>query len=551
VAAELVLDAGGLGHDREPLGRALGGQQGEHVQQRLAALVEPAGVGERERHRAQQAGALGALGVGSRRAQAAYQRAAVAGALPAAAAAASASTATAPWSPGRAHFSTWNARTAAAAPRGDALVRAQPPGRRRGVVDGAAQQRVAEAERAPVAGRADEVGRDEPVERGAGVGRVESRGGGRELGIERVAGDGGAVEQRARGGRHRADLELDRGEQRRRQRVAGVAGHAGELLQEERVAGGLARQALAQRDVRDVADQLERGGVGKGREGDEPAAGRGAGRVEDARRGLDRAQREDEQVRRARRAAQEVQDELDGGVVGPVQVVEQQRDRALAGEHLQQLAQRAGGCDSARRRRGRAAARRSGRRPRGARPRDLRRRTRSGAGAASRRGRRARRSRARTARRARAPPRARRARAGRRPARPWTAPSSALLPIPVSPRTASTRLSPSATSAIAASAAASSSSRPTSRAGAALIAARSAPVAFSASSASIVATSPSQPEKSVSVPSAAVTRPVRASSATCSSSARLIFRCSTDRSIHALAPAAIEDSPRPAPQCLA
>ena len=59
-----MLDAGALRHEREPLRRALGGQQGEHVHQRLAALVQPPGVREGTRHRTEQLGALLALGVG-------------------------------------------------------------------------------------------------------------------------------------------------------------------------------------------------------------------------------------------------------------------------------------------------------------------------------------------------------------------------------------------------------------------------------------------------------------------------------------------------------
>ena len=48
---------------------------------------------------------------------------------------------------------------------------------------------------------------------------------------------------------------------------------------------------------------------------------------------------EGDQRRRPRRAAQEVEHGLDRGVVGPVQVVEHQRDRPLAGERLEQPAQ--------------------------------------------------------------------------------------------------------------------------------------------------------------------------------------------------------------------
>jgi len=72
----------------------------------------------------------------------------------------------------------------------------------------------------------------------------------------------------------------------------------------------------------------------------------------------------------------------------------------------------------------------------------------------------------------------------------------------------------------------------------------------SASSASIVATNPSQPENSVSLPSAALTRPVRASSASRSSSARVMFRCSTNRSIGDPRAPAIEATPSRVPPSL-
>src|SRR4051812_2506854 len=79
----------------------------------------------------------------------------------------------------------------------------------------------------------------------------------------------------------------------------------------------------------------------------------------------------------------------------------------------------------------------------------------------------------------------------------------------------------------------------------------SAPAGVGATSASIVATRPSQPEKSVSLPSAAVTRPARASSSTRSSMVRCIVRSSTDGSFQALRPRGIEASPKPVPPCLA
>ena len=64
MAAEQVLDARGLRDDGEPLGRALGGEQGEHVEQRLAALVQAARAGERLGHGAEQLRAARPVAVG-------------------------------------------------------------------------------------------------------------------------------------------------------------------------------------------------------------------------------------------------------------------------------------------------------------------------------------------------------------------------------------------------------------------------------------------------------------------------------------------------------
>ena len=112
----------------------------------------------------------------------------------------------------------------------------------------------------------------EAVERGERVGRLQPGGRGRQLGVERVAGHGRAVEQRPRGGRQLGDLEPDGGEERGGQGVARVAGDPGELLEVERVARGLAGEPLAQPGVGDVADQLERRGVGERGEGDQRAS---------------------------------------------------------------------------------------------------------------------------------------------------------------------------------------------------------------------------------------------------------------------------------------
>ena len=223
---------------------------------------------------------------------------------------------------------------------GDALVGAEPPGGRRAVVDRAQHQRVAEAERPGVVARPDEVGGDEPVERCERLGGVQRGGRGGELRVERVAGHGGAVDQRARGGRQRVDLELDRGEERLGQRAGRVARRAGQLLEEERVAARVAGDAVAQRRVGDLARERERCLVVERLHRDELGAGAGAHGVEQPARRVDRAHGEAEQHGAGGRAAQQVQDELHRGLVRPVHVVEEQRDRALAGDHRQQRAQR-------------------------------------------------------------------------------------------------------------------------------------------------------------------------------------------------------------------
>ncbi len=230
-------------------------------------------------------------------------------------------------------------RPAARERDGRALVGLQPPGREDPVVDRAAHERMAERERPALPGRRDEARHHEPVEHRR-VGRDAGRGGS-ELGVERVPRDGGALGQRARLDRERGDLLLDgRDDGRREPAGAEAVGRPRELAQEQRAAGGLARQALAQRGGRDVAQHRERRVVADPVERDLLAAGHAAQRVEQPWHGPGGPRRERDQVPHGRRPAQQVQDELDRGLVGPVQVVEQQDDRAPAAE---QLEQRAGG----------------------------------------------------------------------------------------------------------------------------------------------------------------------------------------------------------------
>ena len=222
------------------------------------------------------------------------------------------------------------ARAARRQRRGDALVRTKPPGGRRGVVDRAAHDRMAEGEAAAVARRAHEVDGHEPVEWRRDRAGVQLGGERRELGVERVAGDRCALDQRPRRARQHLQLDADRRGHARRHPGPG----ARQLVQEQRVAVGLAGDPLA---IGDVAQQRERLVMAERFQVQVLGAG-----VERAHRdaAFRRAQREHEQVRRARRAAQQVLDELDRRVVRPVQVVQRQSDRALAGEQLDQPAQR-------------------------------------------------------------------------------------------------------------------------------------------------------------------------------------------------------------------
>ena len=236
---------------------------------------------------------------------------------------------------------------------------AEPPRRRGRVVHGAANQRVAEAKATSVAGGMHQVHAHELIELGQGVRQLLVCRGGGQLGIERVTADRGPLHQRPRAGQEGIHLEPNPRHQRRGQAARGLARGPSQLSQEQRVTGRLGGHTLAQPGIVHVLQQLERrlalerqkrqmghrGGVSSG--------------VEQPRRGVDRPQREDQQMGAARRPAQEVQNQLDRCVVGPMQVVEHQHHGLLASKQLQQAAQGAviaealGGAGLAARRRGR------------------------------------------------------------------------------------------------------------------------------------------------------------------------------------------------------
>ena len=76
-------------------------------------------------------------------------------------------------------------------------VRRELPAARRRLEDRAAHERVAEDEAPRHRGRAHEIERQEPVERREPLGRGQLRDRRREAGLERLAGDGGGIQQRA------------------------------------------------------------------------------------------------------------------------------------------------------------------------------------------------------------------------------------------------------------------------------------------------------------------------------------------------------------------
>jgi hypothetical protein len=346
VAPEHALDRGAPAHQREPHGPRLRWQQLEHLDERGAALLEAPGARQRDGHRRKQhrAACQVVAGQQSVRCRVPARRGAGRGVLGRRRRRRQQRDRGVVSRPGRLlHVIGLDPRGGVAARerRRRALVRAEPPGRRGGVVHRPAHERVAEAEAPPVARRADEIGGHEHVERDRRVARLEVRGGGRELGVERIAGHRRAVDEGAGGGRKRADLALHGRHQRRGEVSSRRAGGASQLLEEERISRRLLGHAPAQRVVGQVFHQRERGVAGERLEREVAPALGCPGGVEQARRGVDGARREAEQVRRLRRAAQQVEHQLDRRVVGPVQVVEQQDHGALSRQQLEQPAQRA------------------------------------------------------------------------------------------------------------------------------------------------------------------------------------------------------------------
>ena len=232
--------------------------------------------------------------------------------------------------------------------RGGAGVRVEPPAGAGRLVGGGADDRVPEAVAPRQRARRDEPARDELVERRAGVGEPAGRLGDPEL--RRVAGHRRAAQQVARRAGERGDLLPQRGGHGRRDAAAvgrrGVGGRgrraaARELLQVERVAAAEPVELRPHPRGHEVAEQRVRLVGGQRGERDVDHAAVAAGRLErgeHGRREPARTVRGGEQQLRARRAPQQVGDELERRVVGPLEVVEQDHHGRRGGELLEQRA---------------------------------------------------------------------------------------------------------------------------------------------------------------------------------------------------------------------
>ncbi len=232
-----------------------------------------------------------------------------------------------------------------------AAVCGDPPAVGGGLVDREPDQRVAEAVAARGVGGGEEGAGDELVERGQRLVLGEAGGGDREVEIDGVARHGGALREHAGVGAQRGDLLFERA--RDGLRDAGAGGLRGdgpargvlarELLQEERVAAaglvdlaahgggdGGAEQGLGVREAQRAERVLDHGAVAFG-------GGERGGEQRSHRRG---PERERQRHPAARRSSQQVRGELERGVVGPLEVVEDDHDRPLERERVEQHANR-------------------------------------------------------------------------------------------------------------------------------------------------------------------------------------------------------------------
>jgi mannose-6-phosphate isomerase-like protein (cupin superfamily) len=134
-------------------------------------------------------------------------------------------------------------------------------------------------------------------------------------------------------------LAHGRRDRRRQAALAAAPGRARELAQEERVARGLVGELARVGDVAEVVEHCQRGLARERLEHDVLALRSEC--LKQARRGLARARGEHHRAAGLRWAPQHVEDPLERGGVGPLEVVEQERGGPLAREQLDERAQRA------------------------------------------------------------------------------------------------------------------------------------------------------------------------------------------------------------------
>jgi hypothetical protein len=204
---------------------------------------------------------------------------------------------------------------------------------------------VAELEAARRSRRAQELDLEQLVERGDRVRLGQLGDGRRQVEVEGVARDRRGAQQLERARCEPGQLGVDRRGHHAGERTLPRQGarllRAGQLAQVERIAAALPVQRPAQARVEPARQQ--RVGVALPQRSehqlqDGPLAGRRRQRRDEAPRRPLRPVSEHHRHRRPRAAADQVGHQLEGGLVGPVQVVEGEQQRPLRRQQLEQAA---------------------------------------------------------------------------------------------------------------------------------------------------------------------------------------------------------------------
>ena len=228
---------------------------------------------------------------------------------------------------------------------GGERVRAQPPRLARGLIDGPAHDRMAKPVAARHRRRAQHVTRGQLLERRERLRVIQPGRGGGELEVGRIAHDRRPPGQPPRELAKAGDLLPERGRDRGRHadRAVARARDPGQLLHIERIAAALAEHLAPDRRGQLGAHQRVRLGGRQRRQaqfGDRGLARRRLERREHQRGQLPVAERERDQDPSRRGPPQQVHDQLQRGVVGPVDVVEHEHDGLLRREPPEQRAHR-------------------------------------------------------------------------------------------------------------------------------------------------------------------------------------------------------------------